>query len=155
MFAAGNSGPGAATVGTPGNGKNMITVGASENDRPAWTDGCGVGPSGADNAMDVIDFSSRGPSPGGRKKPEVIAPGTHIQGTASTAPGLHRRQRVRPRSMPTDADGLRRVVGNEPLDAGRRRDRVAVLPLAAGPLPDGRAEPRPDEGVHDRPHERT
>jgi len=34
--------------------------------------------------MDVIDFSSRGPSPGGRVKPEVIAPGTHIQGTAST-----------------------------------------------------------------------
>ncbi|HKQ61972.1 MAG TPA: S8 family serine peptidase, partial [Candidatus Polarisedimenticolaceae bacterium] len=87
VFAAGNSGPGSATVGTPGNGKNMITVGASENDRPTWTDGCAVGPTGADDAMDVIDFSSRGPSPGGRKKPEVIAPGTHIQGTASTNGG--------------------------------------------------------------------
>lgn len=87
IFAAGNAGSGAGTVGTPGNGKNMITVGASENDRPTWTDGCGVGPTGADNAMDVIDFSSRGPSPGGRVKPEVIAPGTHIQGTASTNAG--------------------------------------------------------------------
>jgi hypothetical protein len=92
VFSAGNSGPGSGTVGTPGNGKNMITVGASENQRPsdedgAWTDDCGIGPSGADNAMDVISFSSRGPSPGSRVKPEVIAPGTHIQGTASTNAG--------------------------------------------------------------------
>lgn len=86
IFAAGNAGAGAATVGTPGNGKNMITVGASENQRPndeagQWTDGCAIGPTGADNAMDVISFSSRGPSPGSRVKPEVIAPGTHITGT--------------------------------------------------------------------------
>jgi hypothetical protein len=90
LFSAGNSGPGSATIGSPGNGKNMITVGASENQRPTdesgnWTDGCAVGPTGADNAMDVIGFSSRGPAPGGRVKPEVIAPGTHIQGTASTS----------------------------------------------------------------------
>lgn len=86
VFAAGNSGSGAGTVGTPGNGKNMITVGASENKRETdengpWTDGCNTGPTGADNAMDVIGFSSRGPAPGNRKKPEVIAPGTHITGT--------------------------------------------------------------------------
>jgi subtilisin-like proprotein convertase family protein len=84
FFSAGNSGPSSGTIGTPGNGKNMITVGASENDRATWTDGCNIGPSGADDAMDVISFSSRGPAPGGRIKPEVIAPGTHIQGTAST-----------------------------------------------------------------------
>lgn len=92
VFAAGNSGSGAGTVGTPGNGKSMITVGASENVRMSdesgsWTDGCAVGPTGADNSMDVIGFSSRGPSPGNRKKPDVIAPGTHIHGTASTAAG--------------------------------------------------------------------
>ncbi|MFC3195792.1 S8 family serine peptidase [Marinicella sediminis] len=90
LFAAGNSGSTGGTVGTPGNGKNMITVGASENQRPSdedgnWIDGCNTGPSGADNAMDVIGFSSRGPAPGGRTKPEVIAPGTHIHGTASTS----------------------------------------------------------------------
>ena len=89
VFSAGNSGSGSNTIGSPGNGKNMITVGASENKRAsdedgAWTDGCNVSPTGADNAMDVISFSSRGPAPGGRTKPEVIAPGTHIQGTAST-----------------------------------------------------------------------
>jgi hypothetical protein len=86
IFAAGNNGTTASTIGTPGNGKNMITVGASENQRQidengSWTDGCGTGPTGADNAMDVIGFSSRGPAPGQRIKPEVIAPGTHITGT--------------------------------------------------------------------------
>lgn len=94
FFSAGNSGPSAASLGTPGNGKNMITVGASENLRPSdedgnWTDGCNVSPSGADNAMDVASFSSRGPSPGSRVKPELIAPGTHIQGTASTNPNYN------------------------------------------------------------------
>lgn len=89
LFAAGNSGSGSGTVGTPGNGKNMLTVGASENQRPSdedgnWSDGCAVGPTGADDAMDVIGFSSRGPAPGNRVKPETIAPGTHIQGTASS-----------------------------------------------------------------------
>ncbi len=92
VFSAGNSGSSGGTIGTPGNGKNMITVGASENDRPSdedgpWTDGCAVSPTGADDAMDVIGFSSRGPAPGGRAKPELIAPGTHIQGTASTNAG--------------------------------------------------------------------
>jgi hypothetical protein len=91
LFAAGNSGTsGAGTIGTPGNGKNMITVGASENYRPADEDGpwfnakCGTSPTSADSFMDIIGFSSRGPAPGNRVKPEVIAPGTHIQGTAST-----------------------------------------------------------------------
>ena len=89
VFSAGNSGSSSGTIGTPGNGKNMITVGASENVRPTadgatWTDGCGIGASGANSAMDIISFSSRGPAPGGRVKPEVIAPGTHVQGTAST-----------------------------------------------------------------------
>jgi hypothetical protein len=93
LFAAGNDGSGAATVGSPGTAKNVITVGASENQRPgpdesgAWTDGCLVAAAGADNAMDTIDFSSRGPAEGNRVKPELTAPGTHIQGTASTAAG--------------------------------------------------------------------
>ncbi len=87
LFAAANSGPGAATVSSPGAGKNVITVGASENTRPFWTDGCSVGPSGADNANDVINFSSRGPAPGQRVKPELIGPGTHIQAGASIYSG--------------------------------------------------------------------
>ncbi|MDC8011082.1 S8 family serine peptidase [Tahibacter soli] len=92
IFAAGNSGPRANTVSSPGNAKNVLTVGASENPRPsdedgAWTDGCGSGPADADNAMDMAGFSSRGPAVGGRAKPEIVAPGTHIQGSASVAAG--------------------------------------------------------------------
>lgn len=89
VFAAANAGPGAGTVSSPGAGKNVITVGASENVRPGWTDGCGTGTSGADNANDVIDFSSRGPAPGQRTKPEVIGPGTHIQSGASNYSGYN------------------------------------------------------------------
>lgn len=90
LFAAGNNGRfGDATIGTPGNAKNVITVGATESYRPTWTDGCSVGPTGADNAMEVSNFSSRGPAPGGRVKPDVVAPGTHIQGAASTHPAYN------------------------------------------------------------------
>ncbi len=88
IFAAGNSGNGAATIGSPGTAKNVITVGASENLRPFWNDGCGTGPTGADDSGDVIGFSSRGPAPGGRAKPELIAPGTHVQGSASVFAGF-------------------------------------------------------------------
>ena len=92
IFSAGNTGPSANSIGAPGNGKNMITVGASENPRPvdedgAWSDGCAIDAGGADNAMDVIFFSSRGPAPGNRVKPEVVAPGTHVTGTQAH-PGI-------------------------------------------------------------------
>ena len=83
VFAAGNDGSGANTVSTPGTAKNVITVGAGENVRQTGTDGCGIANSGADNANDIISFSSRGPvnSSGGdgRTKPEIMAPGTHIE----------------------------------------------------------------------------
>lgn len=85
VFAAGNDGPDNETVGSPGNAKNVVTVGASENVRPTWWDGCNVGPSEANDLNDIVSFSSRGPAPGQRNKPDVVAPGTHVQGTASTA----------------------------------------------------------------------
>ncbi len=87
LFAAGNAGSGSNTVGSPGNAKNVITVGAAENYRPTWTDGCNVGPSGADSAQDIASFSSRGPTDDSRVKPDLVAPGTHIQGAASQATG--------------------------------------------------------------------
>jgi hypothetical protein len=87
VFAAGNSGPGASTVHPPGTAKNIITVGASENFRMTGTDGCAVANSGADNAKDIINFSGRGPTSDSRKKPEIMAPGTHIEGAASRATG--------------------------------------------------------------------
>jgi PKD repeat protein len=83
VFSAGNHGSGTNTVSTPGTAKNIITVGASENDRQTGSDGCGITNTGANNWQDVIGFSSRGPvnSSGGdgRWKPETIAPGTHIE----------------------------------------------------------------------------
>ena len=86
LFSAGNSGSGLTTIGSPGNAKNVITVGASESFRPNWIDGCWIGPSGADNANDIATFSSRGPTTDGRIKPEIVAPGTHILGAASQIP---------------------------------------------------------------------
>jgi len=81
LFSAGNDGDGANTIGAPGGGKNLFTVGAAENVHPfGGADGCGVGDSGADNANDIIDFSSRGPCDDGRVKPDIQAPGTHISG---------------------------------------------------------------------------
>jgi hypothetical protein len=89
LFAAGNDGTDTATIGAPATAKNVIAVGASENVRPTWTDGCGDGPTEADSAQDIADFSSRGPTSDGRIKPDLVAPGTHIQGAASQSPNYN------------------------------------------------------------------
>ena len=81
VFSAGNSGPGTNTVGAPGTGKNVITVGAAENVHPfGGADACGADDTFADNANDVASFSSRGPTDDGRIKPDIMAPGTHVTG---------------------------------------------------------------------------
>lgn len=90
VFSAGNSGAGANTIGSPGTGKNVITVGAAENVHSFATangggnatgaDGCSVNDTGADSANDIIGFSSRGPTDDNRVKPDIQAPGTHITG---------------------------------------------------------------------------
>ncbi|RMF61457.1 MAG: hypothetical protein D6743_13525 [Calditrichaeota bacterium] len=58
--AAGNSGPGARTIGTPGVSPKVITVGAS------------------DDSDQVAEFSSRGPTLDGYEKPDIVAPGVKI-----------------------------------------------------------------------------
>ncbi|MCB1102854.1 MAG: S8 family serine peptidase, partial [Kiritimatiellae bacterium] len=90
IFAAGNSGPIAGTIGSPGTAKNVITVGASENvqshaiaqggSSATGDDGCATPDSEANNANDIAPFSARGPCEDDRKKPELVAPGTHITG---------------------------------------------------------------------------
>lgn len=58
--AAGNQGPGARTVGSPGCARRVITVGAStDNDT-------------------VASFSSRGPTSDNRVKPDIVFPGVDI-----------------------------------------------------------------------------
>lgn len=80
-FAAGNAGSGAQTVGSPGTAKNVITVGAAENVHPfGAADGCSTPDSEANSANDMATFSSRGPCSDQRRKPEIVAPGTHISG---------------------------------------------------------------------------
>ena len=86
VFAAGNGGAGANTVGEPSTAKNVITVGASENVNPfGGADNCGIADTGADNANDMISFSSRGPTSDGRKKPDIVGPGTHVSSGVAQA----------------------------------------------------------------------
>ncbi|MAY05233.1 MAG: hypothetical protein CMB25_06530, partial [Euryarchaeota archaeon] len=66
LFAAGNDGPNAGTIGSPSTAKNVVTVGnhqARYNGAP-------------DNLM---TGSSRGPTDDGRIKPDVIAPGGYVR----------------------------------------------------------------------------
>jgi hypothetical protein len=87
VFAAGNSGPGARTMGSPATGKNVITAGGSQNVRP------GVGD--AVDAGAMYASSSRGPTADDRIKPDLIAPATNIAGGVvmndrlTAAPGNH------------------------------------------------------------------
>jgi hypothetical protein len=88
IFAAGNDGSGSNTIGSPGTAKNVLTVAATENVREQGTvDGCGV--NYADDADDIATFSSRGPTDDNRVKPDISAPGTHVQGPASQDPGYN------------------------------------------------------------------
>jgi subtilisin family serine protease/Mg-chelatase subunit ChlD len=80
VFSAGNAGGRASTIGEPGSAKNVITVGNGLTRRP------GVGfPS--DDIRGVSGTSSRGPAPGGRIKPDVIATGTDVSSTMSQSSG--------------------------------------------------------------------
>jgi hypothetical protein len=63
LFAAGNSGPGAGSVGSPSTAKNTISVGATLRGTAA-------------NSM--AGFSSCGPTADGRIKPDLTMPGSNI-----------------------------------------------------------------------------
>ncbi|MCL4424026.1 MAG: S8 family serine peptidase [Firmicutes bacterium] len=65
--AAGNEGPGAGTIDSPGIDPRIITVGAMDDKGTA------------DRADDgIADFSSRGPTVEGETKPDLLAPGKGI-----------------------------------------------------------------------------
>lgn len=70
VAAAGNEGPGVETIGSPGNVPAIITVGAVTD---SWT---------PDNRDDdyIPDFSSRGPTPSGHVKPDIVSLGGHMTG---------------------------------------------------------------------------
>ncbi|MEF8873948.1 MAG: S8 family serine peptidase [Candidatus Thermoplasmatota archaeon] len=67
---AGNNGArGDTTTGSPGNAKNVITIGATHTYNP---------PDGYENAENLASFSSRGWTEDNRVKPNVVAPGENI-----------------------------------------------------------------------------
>ena len=67
VVAAGNDGPERSTIGSPGNSLSAITVGASDDKNTE------------DPSDDIpAPFSSRGPTPDGVTKPNVMAPGVTI-----------------------------------------------------------------------------
>ncbi len=70
VIAAGNGGPDPCSIASPGDSKDAITVGATDD-----RDSVGIG----DDA--IAEYSSRGPTEDGRIKPEVVAPGTNIKST--------------------------------------------------------------------------
>ncbi len=70
VAAAGNNGPGDKTIGSPGCAEKVITVGATTD-------------------MDkMADFSSRGPTQDGRKKPDICFPGANITSARASGSSL-------------------------------------------------------------------
>jgi subtilisin family serine protease len=119
VVAAGNSGrdvsPGdgvvdADSINSPATAKNVLSVGASENERAQAGDclprsqtmpterlcwdrfGFSAAPLTGDFVSDNRDgiaaFSSRGPTDDGRIKPEIVAPGTNVISARSHQPGV-------------------------------------------------------------------
>ena len=73
VVAAGNSGPSRGTILSPGINRNVITVGAVDDKRTV------------DTSDDTIaNFSSRGPTLDGEKKPDLVAPGVNISSLSNT-----------------------------------------------------------------------
>ncbi|GEM_PF-661174 len=96
------------SIGSPGTAKNMMTVGASENDRApgsggyssytfgqAWPADYTTDPINGDYISQSYDgahqglvaFSSRGPTDDGRFKPDIVAPGSDVISCRSQLPG--------------------------------------------------------------------
>jgi serine protease AprX len=84
-IAAGNNGPAACTVASPGDAANAITVGAMADTGPSAS---GCSRSACRDGFREAYFSSRGPTFDGRIKPDVSAPGVAITSArAGTANG--------------------------------------------------------------------
>ncbi|MFW6142335.1 MAG: S8 family serine peptidase, partial [Candidatus Saliniplasma sp.] len=81
-ISAGNSGSGEQTTGSPGNGKNVITIGAADSYMPD-ADTYGNDYTTGDNPDDIADFSSRGWTADNRVKPDVVATGSSILSTST------------------------------------------------------------------------
>lgn len=83
VISAGNSGPGANTIGDPGLADKVISVGASIS-KETWAANYG---SAVKKKYDLIPFSSRGPREDGGFTPTLVAPGASINTTQTWMPG--------------------------------------------------------------------
>ena len=83
VISAGNSGPGANTIGDPGLADKVISVGASIS-KETWAANYG---SAVKKSYAMMPFSSRGPREDGGFAPIISAPGSAINTTQTWLPG--------------------------------------------------------------------
>ncbi len=83
VISAGNSGPGANTIGDPGLADKVISVGASIS-KQTWAANYG---SQVATSYQLLPFSSRGPREDGGFTPTLVAPGAAINTTQTWLPG--------------------------------------------------------------------
>ncbi|WP_127579708.1 S8 family peptidase [Paenibacillus koleovorans] len=81
VASAGNEGPGARTIDSPGINPKIITVGATDDLRTLKQTDDQVAP-----------FSSRGPAPDRKTKPDLVAPGVDIVSLRAPGSFLDRRE---------------------------------------------------------------
>ncbi len=82
VSAGNNGGNGNMTIASPGNGKNVITIGATSNYMPDARD-FGYTLSNCYNPYDMLPESSKGWTSDDRVKPTVVAPGEAILSTST------------------------------------------------------------------------
>ncbi|MGW7405739.1 S8 family serine peptidase [Streptomyces sp. NPDC054833] len=83
VISAGNSGPGANTIGDPGLADKVISVGAGIS-KETWAANYG---SAVEKKYALLPFSSRGPREDGGFTPTLVAPGASINSTQTWLPG--------------------------------------------------------------------
>ncbi|MFE0512045.1 S8 family serine peptidase [Streptomyces sp. NPDC058964] len=83
VISAGNSGPGANTIGDPGLADKVISVGAGVS-KETWAANYG---SQVEKKYALMPFSSRGPREDGGFTPTLVAPGAAINTTQTWLPG--------------------------------------------------------------------
>ncbi|MFJ3660989.1 S8 family serine peptidase [Streptomyces sp. NPDC090119] len=83
VISAGNSGPGANTIGDPGLADKVISVGAAIS-KETWASNYG---SAVETPYALMPFSSRGPREDGGFTPTITAPGAAINTTQTWLPG--------------------------------------------------------------------
>ncbi|MEU1024327.1 S8 family serine peptidase, partial [Streptomyces sp. NPDC005904] len=83
VISAGNSGPGANTIGDPGLADKVISVGAAIS-KETWAANYG---SAVEKKYAMMNFSSRGPREDGGFTPVISAPGSAINTTQTWLPG--------------------------------------------------------------------